>query len=391
MNPSFSPPFQPMTEIVDFLNPRLVGDRFDGHAIPLEVLKDLSVLEELIVEVAKWHYKQDNPQRKRIPKGFADEVSLKVTEIADGSAIPKVVLAIAATSSSLFPVDHREYFEKAKASIVEAVDRAEKQQSVAGLLNDNHLAYFDRIGRSLRDSESLELNFPDTNRPARLNKVTRRYLTLATSSTQGYTEEVRVRGRVFEADQERERFHLRLTDGLRIPAPIQPEHLDTILDAFKTFKQGSRVVIEGVGRYDRRSSRLIKLESVEHISVLDGMDVGARLEEFKLLKNGWLEGKGRALKGEHLDWLAEAFDSSYPDELPVPYLYPTPEGGIQAEWTSGDLEASLDIDLGKRRSDWHLLNMETDEESEAEFDLAKQEDWVELAKLVKDVFGGNEE
>ncbi|MCS7466416.1 hypothetical protein NZK35_06975 [Stieleria sp. ICT_E10.1] len=380
-----------MTEIVDFLSPRLVGDRFDGHAIPLEVLKDLSVLEELIVEVAKWHYKRDNPQRKRIPKGFADEVSLKVTEIEDGSAIPKVVLAIATTATSLFPVDHREYFEKARASIVEAVDRAEKQQSVAGLLNDNHLAYFDRIGRSLRDSESLELNFPDTSRPARLNKTTRRYLTLATSSTQGYTEEVRIRGRIYEADQEKERFHLRLMDGTRIPAPIQPEHLDTVLDAFNTFKRGSRVVIEGVGRHDRRSGRLVKLESVEHISVLDRMDVGARLEEFKLLKNGWLEGKGRAPKSEHLDWLAEVFDSFYPDELPAPYLYPTPEGGVQAEWTSGDFEASLDIDLGKQRSNWHLLNIDTDEESEAEFDLTKPEDWVKLAKLLKEVLGGDEE
>ena len=29
-----------MTENIDFLNPRLVGDRFNGHSIPLEVLKD---------------------------------------------------------------------------------------------------------------------------------------------------------------------------------------------------------------------------------------------------------------------------------------------------------------------------------------------------------------
>jgi hypothetical protein len=36
-----------------FLTPRLVGDRFEGHAIPLEVLKDFAVLEEMIVEVAK--------------------------------------------------------------------------------------------------------------------------------------------------------------------------------------------------------------------------------------------------------------------------------------------------------------------------------------------------
>jgi hypothetical protein len=315
---------------------------------------------------------------------------LKVTEIGEGSAIPKIVLAITATSSSLFPVDHREYFEKARDSIVKAVDCAENQQPVKGLLSDNHLAYFDRIGRSLLESESLELNHPDTNRPARLNKATRRYLTLAASSTQGYTEEVRIRGRVFEADQEKEQFHLRLMDGSRISAPIQPEHLDTILDAFNAFKKGSRVVIEGIGRYDRRSGRLIKLESVEHISVLDDMDIGSRLEELKPLKNGWLEGKGLAPKSEHLDWLTETFESSYPDDLPSPYLYPTPEGGVQAEWTSGDLEASLEIDLGSRSAVWHLLNIETDVESEANFNLSKQEDWGKLAELVRATVGRNQ-
>ncbi len=376
-----------MTEIVDFLKPRLVGDRFDGHAIPLEVLKDLSVLEELIVEVAKWHFKRDNPERKRIPKGFADEISLKVTEIEQGSAIPKIVLAIASAGSTLFPSDHRDCFEKAKDSIIKVVDSAEKQEPVQGLLSDNHLAYFDRIGRSLREGESLELNYPDPKRPARLNKATRRYLTLATSSTHGYTEEVRVRGRLCEADQEKERFHLRLIDGSRIPAPIQPEHLDTILDAFRTFKQGSRVVIEGVGRYARQTSRLIKLESVEHISLLDEMDAGARLEEFKVLKNGWLEGKGRAPKSEHIDWLIEVFESYYPDDLPSPFFYPTHDGGVQAEWSVGDHEVSLEIDLAKQTGAWHLLNMDTDNESEAEFNFSKSDDWAKLVVLLREVVG----
>ena len=63
-----------MPETIEFLSPRLVGKRFDQHSIPLEVLKDLSALEELIVEVAKWHYLRANKDRKRIPKGFVDQV-----------------------------------------------------------------------------------------------------------------------------------------------------------------------------------------------------------------------------------------------------------------------------------------------------------------------------
>ena len=120
-------------------------------------------MEELLVEVAKWHYRNENPQRKRIPKGFADEFSLKVTEIGDGSAIPKIVLCFPTVTGTLFPVDHRENYCKS-----ERVDRDRDRPhtapaSVAWDLQDSHLAYFDRIGRSLRDGEVLELNYPDAS------------------------------------------------------------------------------------------------------------------------------------------------------------------------------------------------------------------------------------
>lgn len=376
-----------MTENIEFLNPRLIGDRFHGHSIPLEILKDLSALEELLVEVAKWHFRAENPQRKRIPKGFADDVALKVTEIGDGSAVPKIVLCVSSVTGTLFPVDHREYFAKAKESIVTAIDHAQHQRSVAGILLDSHLAYFDRIGRSLRDGEALELNYPDTSRPARINRATRRYLTLAASSVQGFTEEVTLRGRVCEADQRKDRFQLQLIDGRIIDAPIQSEHRETILDAFHRFRHGVRVMIDGVGRYNRRS-RLDGLESVEHISLLDPMDVGARLEEFASLSNGWLEGKGIAPIVSDLEWLTDQFEANYPGELPAPYLYPTGEGGVQAEWSVDTWEATLDVDLQSKSAYWHALN-QSGEEIERKIDLAALAGWKWLADQLAALMSGD--
>ncbi|QDV55470.1 hypothetical protein [Rosistilla oblonga] len=377
-----------MAQNIDFLEPRLVGDRFNGHSIPLEVLKDLSALEELLVEVAKWHYRNENPERKRIPKGFADDVSLKVTEIGDGSAIPKIVLCVSSATGTLFPVDHREYFAKAKESVVTAIDNAHHQRSVAGILLDSHLAYFDRIGRSLRDNEALELNYPDTKRPAQINRTTRRYLTLAASSAGGFTEEVTLRGSVCEADQRKDRFQLRLIDGRIIGAPIQSEHRETILDAFHRFRHGVRVIIDGVGRYNRRN-RLDGLESVEHISLLDPLDVGARLEEFTSLSNGWLEGRGIAPKADDLDWLTDQFEANYSDRLPAPYLYPTGEGGVQAEWSLDQWEATLDIDLKSKSAYWHALNQSNDEESEHEIDLSSLDGWKWLADQLTQLVPGD--
>jgi len=81
-----------------FLRPRLTGPRFEGHGIPLEVLKDLAVLEEMIVEVAKWKYLKDHPERLRSPRGFTEGIELKLTGIDEGSAIPVICLIVAATT-----------------------------------------------------------------------------------------------------------------------------------------------------------------------------------------------------------------------------------------------------------------------------------------------------
>lgn len=61
-----------MNAPIPFLCPRMVGPRFDGHAIPLELLKDLAVLEEMIIEIAKWCYLQEpgaeNVRQRVLPR-----------------------------------------------------------------------------------------------------------------------------------------------------------------------------------------------------------------------------------------------------------------------------------------------------------------------------------
>ncbi len=104
----------------------------------------------------------------------------------------------------------------------------------------------------------------------------------------------------------------------------------------------------------------------------------ARLDEFRPLRDGWLAGRGRAPSHAGLDWLSNAFDHRYPDDLSPPYVYPTAEGGIQAEWTFGPWEITLEVDLDNHDGSWHALNLETDEQRTREIDLddAKAWDWI---------------
>src|SRR3954470_3494971 len=106
-----------MTE--PFLRPRLIGERFEGHSIPLEILKDLAVLEEMIVEVAKSEFLKDHPQRRRSPRRFTDGITLKLTATKEGSLVPVISLVI--SSMSLFPPENQQCFERARDAVVNAI------------------------------------------------------------------------------------------------------------------------------------------------------------------------------------------------------------------------------------------------------------------------------
>jgi hypothetical protein len=367
----------------EFMSPRLVGKRFENHAIPFEVLKDLATLEELVLETAKWQYFQKNQDRQRVPRGFTDNISLQLTEIRDGSAIPVIVLTmLIAGQQPLFRPDNIQYFESAREHIVNAVAAAENQQSVTEYLPDHLLGYFDKLGRSLREGEALEFDPENPERPARLNKETRRRILLASDRVQELSEDVTLRGAVSEMDQDKMSFEFQLITGQKIKAPIDHQHLDAVLKAFNGYRQGEKIMIQGIGRFNR-TEKLQRLESVEHITMLEDRDVGVRLDEFRNLKDGWLDGKGIAPAKDGLAWLLEQFETMYSEELETPYLYPTPEGGVQAEWTIKSQEITLEIDLADHKGEWHQLNLASEQEIFQKLNLEEADAWAWISKQIQ--------
>jgi hypothetical protein len=374
-----------MSDPIPFMQPRMVGERFEGHAIPLDMLKDLVVLEEMVVEVAKWRYLQEHQERKRSPKGFTEGISLKLTGVMEGSAVPQIALFAKGSGmfpASVFPQENQQYFEQARDNIFGAINAAANDENITEHLPENLLGYFDRIGRGLKDGEVIEFNSDNVDRPAPLNKYTRRKLIFASSQTQELTDEVSLRGSVPEADQERMTFTLQVLFGSRVNAPIASQHQETILNAFNGYQKGARIQILGIGRYNR-NNRLMGIDEVEHVSILDPLDVATRLEEFRSLRNGWLDGKGDAQSHEGLEWFAGSFESNYPENLSLPYIYPTAEGGLQAEWTLEQHEVSLEVNLDTKQAEWQDLNMTTDTENDKKLNLAEADAWGWLVERIR--------
>jgi hypothetical protein len=369
--------------VPDFLSPRLVGKRFDGHSIPLEILGDLAVLEAMIIEVAKWRYLQENKDRKRSPRNFTDGITLTLTAVGNGSAIAKIALALAV--NSLIPTPQQDFMEQARDAIVGAIAAAGENKSPTKYLPIKALTYFDRLGRSLLDDEAIEFSSPSHLEPARLTRETRLRLLQAAEVTER-TEEIHLRGAIFDFNKDEMTFKLMLPDGIKVDGPVGRQHFETFSEAHYGYEKGLKVLLEGVGKYNR-ANRLQKIESVEHVTLLDPLDFPSQLEELKLLKDGWYDGKGHAPTAAGLDWLAEAMNQRYPESLTLPYVYPVAEGGVRLEWTMGSREISLEINVESRIGEWHCLNLETDGEEAQNLNLDSGTDWEWIVVRLQ-AFGG---
>jgi hypothetical protein len=359
----------------EFLKPILHGERFQDHTVPLELLKDFSALEEMLVEVAKWRFKQEHPNRERIQRNFANGIELQLAGVEDGSA--KLAIVIAFSSALLFPPENLKYFEQARTEIVNAIAFSIDDRPQA--LPPSYLSYFDRFGRSLRSGESIE--FPRLGGTVSLNPEIRKRL-IRSAQVEIWTEECGLRARVYEADQIHDSFEFELNDGTRAKAPLDDKYRDAVLDAMRGYHSGAFVLIQGVVQRDR-ADRLKGFESIEHVTPLDSLDVTLRLEQMAALKDGWLDGKGRAPDHDSLSWLADMFDAHFDSDLPLPYLYPTAEGGVQAEWSLNGREISLEVDFAKKEAEYQAVNLTDDTSSEFTFLLEDHDGWGRLNEALK--------
>ena len=359
----------------EFLKPKLDGKRFEDHTVPLELFRDFSALQEMLIEVAKWEFRRSNPDRARIPRNFIDGLDLHLEAIEEGSSILKISLVFA----SLFPSTHLTYFEQARQHIVGAIAAAESGTPPA--LPPNLLDYFDRFGRGLRSGESISFVHPGGE--ATLTPDIRQQL-MRFAQVREWTEEVALRGRIPEGDHRRNSFELELADGAILKGVLGDPYRDVILHAFARYNSGQDeyVLIQGVAKKDRGGA-FKSFESIEHVTPLDPLDVSLRLEELAKLEDGWYDGKGLAPAKKPLVRLGQLFETSFDADLPLPFLYPTTEGGVQAEWTLAEWAVTLEVDLKTLQGEYQALNMKNNVCNEATLSLGDQSGWENLNAALK--------
>lgn len=115
----------------------------------------------------------------------------------------------------------------------------------------------------------------------------------------------------------------------------------------------------------------------------DPLDVPARIRELREIRDGWYDASSKAPPHSDLDWLESSYQNHFPAALPRPYLFPTPEGNVEAEWSLGENSVILKFCLADRQGEWFRFSKtdDTNEESQT-LDLNDANDWQWFAREI---------
>jgi hypothetical protein len=384
-------PARVMTRRAPFATLVFRGKRFDGASMPLEALPELAAYRELLAAVAREFFFAENQGRVRLPKGFADSFRLSLTRIEPGSAVPIVEREI--PKEHLF-ADH-DLFDRARDEVLEAVRAVNLSSTLPAWLTPNVAARFSTFGRTLKDDESVILAPAGARTGAEYNRQVRRRILLARQST--YEEDVELVGVVREADADQDTFEIRLGDDRRVPVRASRPLFSHVLNSFQ---RDGAVRVAGVGVYDAEGN-LIRVAQASDVSAAEEGDVASgrpgcqipvaeQVESLKGLQDGWLDGEGLAFHDEALAWSSKLLESLVNGfELATPHIYPTPEGGVRAEWSRPRWEISADLDWPRKVSEVRAVRLDADEMHERTFPLGEPGQEVRLGSFLAQQMRGD--
>ena len=105
-------------------------------------------------------------------------------------------------------------------------------------------------------------------------------------------------------------------------------------------------------------------------------NIAEQIEWLASLPDGWLDGAGKAVNRQGLAWLRHALRSKINfDHATMPYLYPTEEGNVQAEWNLGNTAADMEINLTTRQAVWGESKLDTGHNAEHTINLNEETGW----------------
>lgn len=322
----------------------MTGGRFDGDGMPVEALVEIVAYEQLVVGVAKELFRREHASRQRLPRGFSERLQLRLETVERGSAVP--VLERVRESGMLMSI--ADEFTRSRDLIEEAVLAVAEGGALPEAFPRGAVVLFNQFGRTLQQDEAIELRRGTARSGPRYTQAVRRQIVLGERRT--FQDEVSDIGWVLEIDSGRMTCMIRLRSAPQartIPAPVDEVTFDQLKEAMEPNGNGPPLHLTGIGVFDTRGY-LYRLDSIQDVSLVEDPEsleaLDSRIAELRELQHGWLDGDGVPPTPAALQQASIVLAEQLTPDVPRPRVYPTPDGGVQAEWAMGGYEINLTID-----------------------------------------------
>ena len=156
---------------------RFTGGRFEetGGWLDLDVLAELLNYKEILIAVVREIWLREHEGSERLPRGFAQEFHLGISEIGTGPYSVQIESIVTGTLPG-----QTERLHKAAALIDTTLMAAQDAEPFPKEMTDAVLTMFKKWGRALKTNESLVLSGNNSGSPI-LNSAIRKQLVFRTS------------------------------------------------------------------------------------------------------------------------------------------------------------------------------------------------------------------
>lgn len=376
-----------------FARIRFSGGRFDSHTIPLDVLPDLAAYKKLLVEVAKMLFKKNNGARVRVPKGFEESFQIGLRRIEGGQSavaeMPRIYptdknqqqarLQFSANDDQYGGANFRE-FDDARKYVDDLIEVVGKTGNVPADFPVELAGFFNPFGQNLRTDEFAEFGF-GTDKVVRYDTFIRKKIVLSREKTYENSVDAAfvLNGGVIDSGV----IHALDPDGNAFD--FRPPTEFEFNKAYSRARQTVRLI--GTGLYDK-TERLRRLLEVNVVYEDGGatQPFEERLKEISDTPMGWYDGTNPAPSLAAIEAIRNLLLELPPDqEIPMPYLYPLPDGGISGEWSIENWEASVQIGPDAKSFELNAVDVVSQNEISSTISAKDQDLLEQFVSFVKKI------
>ncbi|MGK4005336.1 hypothetical protein WMF31_22090 [Sorangium sp. So ce1036] len=327
-----------MTDAGDsFLELTFDGGRFESHSVPVSVLAEFGTMQAILLRVARELWLRDHKERERVPRGFTEAAQLNLVASRESSYTAVLRRSEPAHGRDASSFDY--VFEQALDVTVQALAAAANDNAqIPADFPRNLLDLLGNLGRHLGKGEELRIRGKTSETVARIDQNSRGRLALLTKRP--LESDVDFEGEVESVDDSG-KIRVRTRDGERIEVPFGLHRREELGLAFQQ-RPMVRVRVRGAMQLQqRRMTTVEELETVDDERAPDVKKLWDRLKTLEEVPDGWLDGDGKKPTEEVMAFARLVLSRLVVDHrsIPRPKVFPTPDGGLQAEWVLGSWAA----------------------------------------------------